>query len=330
MKNRKRCSKRRLLLRIFILGILFIILWYGVVRLISPWRALKVVDAGQNAMTLTVEHDRPLRIAAYNIAHGRGTARSNFSDKVERRQRLDDIGKLLRELDADVVVLNEVDFSSIWSGHENQADTIATAAGYRYRAEEVNIDASLPFASLRFGNAVLSRYPIVEAEVINLTGFAGWETVLGGKKRAVLCVIEREDGSRFRVVGAHLEPRGEEAFRVRSVKEVVLALKYPYIPTIIAGDLNATLPGLPGARVTDTGVTSVSTLMTVSSFSAAPGDNESYSFEPTFPSWVPDRTIDWILVGSLLQIDRLEVKQSDLSDHLPIVAHVKWMGKTED
>lgn len=62
-----------------------------------------------------------LRVACYNIAHGRGLAESNWDggDAATRIGRLDDIAALLVKLDADVVVLNEVDFDASWSNHVN-------------------------------------------------------------------------------------------------------------------------------------------------------------------------------------------------------------------
>ncbi len=205
----------RILYRVVIAIAVVILAWYCVGRVLSPWRAVHIVDAGKKTDTASRAVDQPLRVVAYNIAHGRGTGDSNWTDEGTRSERLKDIAALLRDLNADVVVLNEVDFSSVWSGHENQAEMIAEQAGYRYRAEQSNIDASVPFVSLRFGNAVLSHHPIVETEFIDLPGYAGWETVLGGKKRAMACTIEINGGSQIVIVAAHLDTRGDETITCR-------------------------------------------------------------------------------------------------------------------
>ena len=123
-----------------------------------------------------------LRIIAYNIAHGRGLSDSNWDGGTagERNRRLADIGALLKRLDADVVVLNEVDFNASWSGGVDQAVYLAEAAGYRYRATIRNLNFRVGLWSWQFGNAVLSRYPIREAQEIEMPGYARWETVMAG------------------------------------------------------------------------------------------------------------------------------------------------------
>ena len=318
---RKRLRGRRFWLRVVLALFLLVLAWYGLGRALSPWRAFRVVDAGEVAGGVVEQHlEDGLRVVAYNIAHGRGPGDSNWSDGDARDSRLHDIAALLREFDADIVVLNEVDFSSVWSGHENQAALIAQEAGYRYRVELTNIDVSIPFASLRFGNAVLSRHPIIEAELIDLPGYAAWETILGGKKRAVTCEVELPNGSRLCVVGAHFDTRGDEAIRVASAYAVNESVENKGVLTVVAGDLNSTPAGLPGARVGADGRSGVDVLVQDGGFSRVSIDNESGVAEPTFPSWGPDRAIDWVLVSDGATLKQIDVIQSDLSDHLPVVA----------
>jgi len=74
------------------------------------------------------------------------------------------------------VVLNEADFDATWSGGINQAQWIAKHAGYPYHVEQRNYDVSLPFFKPRFGNAILSRWPILDAEQIELPAVSKWES----------------------------------------------------------------------------------------------------------------------------------------------------------
>ena len=143
-------------------------LWYAGNRIISPRNAIQIsglnVDHGDRLGQSMSE----LRIGTFNIAHGRGTASSNWQggDEAERLARLREIAQLVQERQLDVLVLNEVDFSAAWSSHLNQAEFIASAAGFPYRVEQRNIDAATPLFSFRFGNAVLSKYPIIEVSLI--------------------------------------------------------------------------------------------------------------------------------------------------------------------
>lgn len=90
-----------------------------------------------------------LRIGAYNIAHGRGTADGNWSggDENERRGRLNAIAELITAADLDVVVLNEVDFAATWSYHVNQAAWIAEATEFPYWVEQRNLDFRFAYGS---------------------------------------------------------------------------------------------------------------------------------------------------------------------------------------
>ncbi len=163
----------------------------------------------------------PLRIACYNIAHGRGVAKSNWEggNRAEMSARLDQIAELLRRIDADVVVLNEVDFDSTWSYSVNQARILAEKSGYPFWIEQRNLDARILTWRWRFGNAIFSKHPITNAQIIDLPGFSKRETLLAGKKRAVICEINAGDKS-FQIIGSHLSHRSE-FLRVKSARMIV-------------------------------------------------------------------------------------------------------------
>ena len=100
----------------------------------------------------------------------------------ERETRLTQIADLLRDLDADIVVLNEVDFDSSWSSSTNQARYLAKQAGYPYWAEQRNLDFRILIWKWRFGNAVLSKYPIIEAGVVGPSGLLNRRNVIRWKE----------------------------------------------------------------------------------------------------------------------------------------------------
>jgi len=331
-KNKRKQRVRRVLLVISV-AVLFVVGWYGIGRATSASRSIRLVDRGADpgvVSTQRVDANRSIRVVAYNIAHGRGGSDSNWSDADSRSQRLLDIAALLREMDADVVVLNEVDFCTVWSGHENQAEIIAAAAGYRYRVEQINIDISVPLASYRFGNAILSRLPIHNPKVIDLPGYAVWETVLGGKKQAILCEIALNKGLSVQVVGAHFDTRGDESIRVASANAVADVVGDLDSAVVIAGDLNSTPAVLPGARLDEDLSTAVDVLVEDWGFSRAVQGDALDQAKGTFPSWEPARAIDWILVNRVVRLDRIEVRESGLSDHLPVAADIKLYSTATD
>ncbi|HWM92476.1 MAG TPA: endonuclease/exonuclease/phosphatase family protein [Thermoanaerobaculia bacterium] len=103
----------------------------------------------------------PLRVITYNIHRAIG---------VDRRFRPERIVRILRHYDADVVLLQEVDEGAPRSRELNLAKELALAAGYPHFALGHNV-------SLRkgwYGNATLSRFPILRERNIDLSVAQSW------------------------------------------------------------------------------------------------------------------------------------------------------------
>ena len=317
MKIRLWPKKRRYRALLLLLAVLLVP--YVFSRLASPWRCLTVY-----AMPGAGEHESsmPLRVACYNIAHGRGVAESNWDggDRAERIARLDQISELLREMDADVLVLNEVDFDSSWSYSLNQAQYLAEKAGYPYVVEQRDVDVRIVLWKWRFGNAVLSKYPITDAQVVDLPGYSTWETVLAGKKRSITCDISVGEQV-VHIIGAHLSYRSESV-RVRSTALFVDIATKSKFPTIVAGDLNSTPPGFPQSASDSNGNNAIETLDNSGYFRRSPDNVPFADEELTFHSVEPSRVIDWIMIPQNWEFLQYTVEQSQLSDHRPVVSDV--------
>lgn len=302
-----------------LITVLFVLGPYVYTRVLSPWRALDVqVLAVSNGSGAADDADT-LRIACYNIAHGRGLAKSNHSGGTPeiRRKRLDDIAELLIDLDADVVVLNEADFNASWSQSIDQAEYLATKAAYPYIAKLSNLDFRLAHRSWRFGNAVLSRYPIRDAYEIDLPGYAAWETVLAGKKRALFCEIDK-DGSPFGMVAVHLSHRSE-GLRVASAQRLIDFANGYGSPLVLAGDFNSTPADDPEHRTDADGNNAMGRFDQSGLFTRFPNEVTQDTSLYTFPSDDPQRVIDWVLASDDFQVVRGLVEPSELSDHRPVV-----------
>ena len=194
---------------------------YAFSRAASPWRSISVQATSDAFDVQPRVSEKTLRVVCYNIAHGRGLAESNWDggSAQDRIARLDQIADLLREINADIVVLNEVDFAASWSNSVNQAEYIARRAGYPEHIEQRNLDFRVLTWQWRFGNAVLSKLPIHRADVLDLPGYSTWETLLAGKKRGIRCEIE-VDSQVIQLIAAHFSHRSED-LRVRSAQEVL-------------------------------------------------------------------------------------------------------------
>ena len=97
-----------------------------------------------------------LRVLTYNIHRAIG---------VDRRFRLDRVASIVAHHDPDVALLQEVDDGAPRSGHLNLAAELAMMLGYPHLAVGHNVR----LRQGRYGNATLSRHPILRERNIDLT-----------------------------------------------------------------------------------------------------------------------------------------------------------------
>jgi endonuclease/exonuclease/phosphatase family metal-dependent hydrolase len=166
-----------------------------------------------------------LTVATFNIWHNRGDWALRGPMVVET----------LARLDADVIGLQEV-LQDDAAGLANQAESLAGALG-GYRVLFSSTDA--PGAPRRYGNALLSRRPILSSDQVALEPLDDYRTAL----RARIDV----DGRPVEVVNTHLHHTREGApIRARQAEHLLAWLGEPTAPRLIMGDFNAGLddPGL--------------------------------------------------------------------------------------
>ncbi|MBM82601.1 MAG: hypothetical protein CMJ78_18715 [Planctomycetaceae bacterium] len=305
--------------------------WLAVVRILSPWNALIVYDTGGDPQP---EVDSlKLRVAVYNIAHGRGNGPGGFvsnfrgGDIDDHRDRLEKIAEFLKGSNLDIVILNEVDFDTTWSHHLNQAEIIAKNAGFRYRLEQRNMDAAIPFFRMKYGNAVLSKHPIVAAERLKYPVYSRFESLLMGSKQGCVCTIKLSEKHNVDVIPVHLSHRSEPV-RIRSADAIVEYLEAHSTPFIAAGDFNSTRVDFPVAEPDENGETAMSRLLGEGPFHALPVDAPEES-EMTYPFPKVASLIDWVLVAKPHRAVVREVYPLGLSDHLPVISTVQLLEPVE-
>ncbi len=93
-----------------------------------------------------------MKIISFNVKHFMHDSR-----------QLPEVAALLKEKGADLVGLQEVDDGCTRSGQVRQAAECAKLAGFPYFAFGKNIDHQ----GGEYGNAILSKYPIVSAETVS-------------------------------------------------------------------------------------------------------------------------------------------------------------------
>ncbi len=263
-----------------------------------------------------------LRVATYNIAHLRGQPEDNWAPSVqERDERATAIAALLRELDADVVVLNEVDFDASWSSRVDAAALLAERAGYPLVVRQRSLDFCVGWLCWRFGNAVLSRVELSEPALLDLPDYSSWETALAGKKRGALVTLKLPRGD-VRLAAVHLCHRSEEV-RTASASDLNL-LAGAGAPLIVAGDLNAAPRSFPHAERTRDGWSAFR--MFDDRFARTPAGDAPAPGDLTYPAAAPDRVLDWVLIPHELSFAAYRAVRSPHSDHLPVVADVRLVS----
>ncbi len=260
-----------------------------------------------------IQFNHTLKLATYNIAHGRGYKlhQRNWKggDKQQKIQRLQSIGKLLSQQGADIVVLNEVDISAFWSHHINQAEVIAKAGGYPYVATQKDLDIVTPFAKLQIGNAILSRYPIESVQLKRFPPHSYTEALLAGNHDSMIATLRLNQQKKLKLWAIHLEYR-EEKTRLNAAELILQEQKTSKEDMIIAGDFNSQ----PNESTQHK--TAISELMHSGYYKYFPKNKSQETL--TFPTEYPHETLDWILFPKHMRLIQGKILSARYSDHLSV------------
>ncbi len=237
-----------------------------------------------------------LRVLSYNIHKCIGG--------VDRKYEPTRIVEVIQNLDADVVLLQEVDAGATRSRGDKQVELLGDALGMPHRSWFPNVDVR---GGGHYGNAILSRFPLIESSNIDLS-------IRFKKKRSVLHGVLRvrhDDVDRtVHVYNMHL---GLARFE-RRIQLSKFLDSHPFAhlhhdtPVVVGGDLNDVYGGLKDLL--------------------APAGFRGTERRPlTFPAWGPMRPLDGIFVRGRMDFLTLARCDSQLarraSDHRPLVAEVR-------
>lgn len=226
-----------------------------------------------------------LTIVTYNIQHGRG---------MDGQFNLQRTAYVLTVLNPDIVLLQEADCRRPQTRMSHQPAFLAKMLNMNYAYGAVR-----HYRPGSYGNAVLSRYPIVNYE----------NHVLPGEGER--CCLEVEIGtslSNFTVFNLHLGLKAAE--RYHQLQNIILPrVSAANSPVLLGGDFNA--------RPESTEISLVKDYLQ-DSFQANSGECIH-----TFPSDQPYARIDYIFLNNNWELNDCKIiPHTQASDHLPLVVKV--------
>lgn len=238
------------------------------------------------------------RTITYNIHRAIG---------VDRRFRLDRIIKILAHYQADIVLLQEVDIGVPRSRKMNLAHELASQLSYNFLAVGLNVQLRQGY----YGNATLSRFPILRKRNIDLT--------IGTHKRrgcqhTTLQLSNAANQQLLDVFNVHLGLSAQE--RARQIGMLVQSVEFAtlenHLPCLVGGDFNDWRSLLPPVFTDILGFVSATSIKT--------SGNQDIA---TYPSFSPAGSLDKIFFrGGLKKITcrSCSLPASRMaSDHLPII-----------
>jgi endonuclease/exonuclease/phosphatase family metal-dependent hydrolase len=205
------------------------------------------------------------------------------------------VAAVISELDADIVALQEFTYPASVALDTRTPVVLTTLDRY-----ECALGPTRQDVTECFGNALLTRHPIVEVHRINLS-------MERREPRGALAATLNVDGVELHVLAAHLGLRvHERRFQVRQILDYLDAVRHTWF--VVLGDFNDWLPGRSVVHVLDAKL----------GRQARPR---------SFPVFWPALSLDRIWVHPRRALRHISVHATptarQASDHLPVIAEIQ-------
>ena len=237
-----------------------------------------------------------IRVVTFNIWH----------DK-EWAARLPLLVQTLREADADVIALQEV-LEDADKGLPNQAETIAQGLG----GYQVHFFSTAPEGERRrYGNAILTRLPVIEVASKKLSPLSDHRTALRVRVDA--------SGRPVDVVNTHLAWQADQGpMRAEQIADLLSWLPGQAAPLVLMGDFNAELP--------DSGLAAIDRSRFESALPAGAAATTLNTAKGHKPRVIDHIFVErrWFAVASARVIGDTPVDGIYASDHFGVAATLRW------
>lgn len=246
-------------------------------------------DASLNNSSLQNTPDKTvaLTLMTFNIRSA-----NNENGSVELEKIIEEI----RETEADIVGLQEVERMMPRSGYQDQARIIAEELGYHYY-----YGGNINILGVQYGNALLSKYPIIEAS----------NHKLPKEKLEPRGMIEADidiDGSQWHIYVTHLGLNSKERNKQIDYINQVISQRSGNI--LLMGDFNNYPDSLEMDGLDERMVDSAAALNCFNYYTFAWQNDK------------PNVRIDRIYVSENIDLINHEVKSSTVSDHERVLTQI--------
>lgn len=266
---------------------------------------IKMTKSGAKAESL--EASNTLRLVTLNLAHGRHDSFHQLLLSAKTIQHnIDETAAYIKNLEADVVALQEADGPSRWSGNFDHVARLAEQAEQAYYIRGENVNNWLG----DYGSAVLSQHPIKEG--LGFVFQPSPPTSNKGFSLAQIHWLNADSGETkiIDVVSVHLD-FSRDSVRQEQIDEIkaILAPRLSAVSNslIIMGDFNS--EWLAREYM-------VEAFAENSALHVFDADNELLN---TYGK----KRLDWILMSKDLEFIRYRVDDAKLSDHRVVIADIK-------
>jgi endonuclease/exonuclease/phosphatase family metal-dependent hydrolase len=245
-----------------------------------------------------------LRVLTYNIHAGKDAKQI---DNLER------VAAVIKEQDADIVLLQEVDKNTQRSGKVDQLAKLEQLTGMHGA-----FGKTLDYQGGDYGIAILSKWEITNSFMTPLK-VEPPQTRAGGSKepRGALTVMTKSPFGELTIINTHIDASREDTYRKQEAPQVVALAKsheQKGATVIVGGDFNSTPESEVQKLVRDSGLRDAW-------IECGTGEGLSY------PDDVPKKRIDYIFLTGKMSCTGAQVLESRASDHRGVFFLIQVRGK---